>query len=363
MKDMIKEHEMLPLLEKFIKQNQNNRRRKRNGASINEKSGINYEMLYRVLVKYTTETGFVLKVYEINKANEREKKKVQKYWNLLYSTLTDYLYNKQNYTDNYVGQNIKLLKAFLNWLVIERDIVIGQYYKKFYVPYESIPIVVLEPEMLNYLIYSKEFESSLSDTLSTTKDLFVFGCTVGLRFSDLRRLTVHNLEQINHRTYLAVMSNKTQTLTRVMLPEYAMGIIHKYKARKQKRLLPYPLLTPFNIQLKQLAEQAGWNYIVPKIRMKRGKPIEMKTKNSKQYRFCDLISSHCMRRTAVTTMLRLGLEENLVRKISGHSPGSKEFYKYVQLSQSYMDEELSKIHEKISQNMLLLTKNQAFGNN
>jgi hypothetical protein len=57
-------------------------------------------------------------------------------------------------------------------------------------------------------------------------------------------------------------------------------------------------------------------------------------------------------------MLRLGLEENLVRKVSGHAPGSKEFYKYVQFSQSFMDEELGKIHQKFNRNSLILTKNQ-----
>jgi integrase len=82
--------------------------------------------------------------------------------------------------------------------------------------------------------------------------------------------------------------------------------------------------------------------------MRKGKPFEIKAKNRKSYRFCDLVSSHCMRRTAVTTLLRLGLEENLVRKISGHAPGSKEFYKYVQLSQSYMDEELEKIYFRLN---------------
>jgi len=132
-----------------------------------------------------------------------------------------------------------------------------------------------------------------------------------------------------------------------MLPEYAIDILSKYKTNNiQGALLPYPELVSFNEKIKKLGEQAGWVHKIQKIRMRRGRPIEIKTKENKSFRFCDLLSSHCMRRTAISTLLRLGLEENLVRKISGHTPGSKEFYRYVEYSQSFMDEELTKIHLK-----------------
>lgn len=354
---MLKEFEMLPLLEKFTKQNKGKQRRKSNGGLIEANTNKNYEAMIKVLHKFSLHSDFKLVVYEMNRANEREKKKVQKYWKMLYTAFTDYLYNKQSYTDNYVGQNIKLLKAFLNWLAIDKGMMIGQYFKRFYVPNETIPIIVLEPEMLKFLIYSKEFEATLSQALCKTKDLFVFGCTVGLRYSDLKSLTTHNLEAVNGRYYIVNLSKKTQTRTRVMLPDYAVEIIKKYRRKGEKRLLPYHALFQFNINVKLLAAQAGWTHEVPKIRMKRGKPVEIKRKNRRHYRFCDLISSHCMRRTAVTTLLRLGLDENLVRQISGHAPGSKEFYKYVQISQSYMDEELSKIYRKFSQKTLYLPNN------
>jgi hypothetical protein len=47
--------------------------------------------------------------------------------------------------------------------------------------------------------------------------------------------------------------------------------------------------------------------------------------------------SHIMRRTAITTMLMLGMPEYLVRKISGHSANSKAFYRYVNFGQSYIE--------------------------
>jgi integrase len=56
-----------------------------------------------------------------------------------------------------------------------------------------------------------------------------------------------------------------------------------------------------------------------------------------------MISSHTMRKTAITTLLNLGMPETLVRKISGHASNSMEFYRYVKYSDSFMDNETDKI--------------------
>ena len=55
-----------------------------------------------------------------------------------------------------------------------------------------------------------------------------------------------------------------------------------------------------------------------------------------------------MRRTAITTYLALGMPEQLVRRISGHSQGSKEFFRYVRYSDEILDQEISRIHLKFT---------------
>jgi hypothetical protein len=47
-------------------------------------------------------------------------------------------------------------------------------------------------------------------------------------------------------------------------------------------------------------------------------------------------------------MLSLGVPEQIVRKISGHSPGSKEFYRYVHWAQAYQDKATEHVFEKLS---------------
>ena len=47
-------------------------------------------------------------------------------------------------------------------------------------------------------------------------------------------------------------------------------------------------------------------------------------------------------------MYKRQVPENLVRKISGHSPLSKEFYRYVALSQDYQDTQMRKMYDDIA---------------
>ena len=54
-----------------------------------------------------------------------------------------------------------------------------------------------------------------------------------------------------------------------------------------------------------------------------------------------------MRRTAITTLLIMGVPETMVRKISGHAPGSNEFYKYVGIAQDYLNREVKTAYQKL----------------
>jgi intergrase/recombinase len=72
-----------------------------------------------------------------------------------------------------------------------------------------------------------------------------------------------------------------------------------------------------------------------------------KNENNELFNFSDLLSSHCMRRTAITILLRLGVPERVVRDISGHTANSQSFHKYVEFSQSFIDSNIDKAFEKL----------------
>lgn len=335
--------------DQFVKASERGKRTKQNGTRILGKSVKKLAITYKTLKDFSLLKNFPLKIKVFKRDNNREVMRQKNYWSRFYQKFSDYLYNDLDCYDNYVGSVMKDVRTFFNYLINEKYFSIGNYHKKFYIYKEEIEIITLQPEQLNYLIYDKVFESILSEKLLQVKDIFVVGCTVALRYSDLINLQSSNIEIENGQWYLKVQSKKTKTYTRIKLPQYVVQIFLKYN-RNKKRLLPYFNLVRLNLLLKRLAGLAGWTEEKIKTRQKRGVAmvIYKNPKTKENYRFCDHVSSHTMRRTAITTMLRLQMPEYLVRKISGHSAGSKEFHKYVAISQNYLDTETDRVFEKLS---------------
>lgn len=352
----IKEYPLLDLLDRFISDSKRRKRVQKSGKVITAGTIENYKGLRKLLTDFVEKTNFPLRIRPANKLHAREMKTEKNYWKKFYQRFTDYLYSDLDGYDNFVGTQIKLLRSFFNYVNTELLINTGTFHRSFYARSEEIQIVVLTPERLNYLITSKELEEKLSKRLKVVKDIFVFGCTVALRYSDLMKLTRDNLEWINEEVYLNVQSQKTQTYTRVLLPQYAVEITGKYhRNKKQRRLLPYFHKVYMNKYIKELLEIAGFTEQFMRIRQKRGQNFTVyKNRETKEhYRFCDMCTTHTMRRTAITTMLSLGMKEDMVRKISGHAPNSKEFYRYVNYAQAYLDREIKNVHEKLSRKNLV----------
>jgi integrase len=342
------EHPMLPLFQKFLTANKRNTRLMAGGRKLTKGTKANYTFLFKLLSEFSSNKGFPLRVKRL--ANDRRAfVREKRYYSQLYLKFTDYLYVDKNQFDNNVGKCIKELKVFFKWVVIDEGIYIGEFYRKFYVWKEEIPIVVLSTKQLNFLIHNSEFQASLPLRLQKVKDMFVFGCTVALRISDLQALKKSNIERIGNATYLRTMSKKTGTFSKVILPEYAVAIIDRSQ-NKGAFLFKDIRTATVNRYIKEMMAMTEWTYIYPKIRKKRGVPFTLykNEKTKTEYRFCDLITSHTMRRTAITTMLNLGMEEGSVRKVSGHAPGSKEFYKYVKYSQEKLDTDMEIMFKKLA---------------
>lgn len=335
---------MSDYFEKFIAESESKKRLQKNGKAIAKSTIGNYKAFLSNLLKYekiyNLKVSINIKYKHSKRCFNSEKRNYQKF----YKNFTNMLY-KRNCTDNYVGFLFKTVKTFFIYLNQEKGFETGNFYKQFYVIKEEIPIIVLNQEQLRYLIFNSSFDLSLPPNLKTTKDIFVFGCTIGLRFSDLLTLKPKNWVIENGSHYITTTSQKTGIETRIKLPEYAINILKLYKS-KQANLLPYTTLMSFNKKIKLIGLMAGWDNEVGKVRCKRGIKKELKIEG-KSYRFCDLLSSHVMRRTSITSLLTLGMPEQIVRKISGHKSNSKEFYKYVKFSESFQDYETDKAFSKL----------------
>jgi integrase len=262
-------------------------------------------------MEFSEKYNFPLKLKSIQKLNKRSLQQQKKYYEKFYMSFTNYLYKDRGCFDNYVGFNIKNIKTFFNYINKQMILITGDFYKLFHVYKEEIPIVALLPEELNFMIFNEDFEMSLTPRMKEVKDFFVFGCTVALRVSDLLKLTNSNLRIIGEVWYLEVRSQKTATITQIALPEYAINIIKRYSKKRSKYLLPRFNNSNLNKYLKELAVLAGLTQLNNKTRMRQGRVITVNAnqQDKQQVRFSDLITTHTMRRTAITVMLSLGMPE------------------------------------------------------
>lgn len=331
----------------FIQASASGRRYSASGKRISKGTISNYLYALRLLNEYETRYGTALRIQLLHRAPLRVLQKEKNYWARFFVQFSHFLYREKKYFDHYIANVFKSLKTFFNWLQREKGFVTGNYHRSFRVPLQEAVPVVLQPEQLQFLVMNKYFENRLSKSLKRARDIFVFGCTAGLRYGDLMKLKKTYLQQRDGETYLALYTQKTGAAVSIPLPGYALAIVERYKRIAGQYILPRLSCTNLNIQVKKLAQLAGWDQPLPKMRSLRGRMTEIKNKQGGSWKFYEHITAHTMRRTAISSLLMLGVPEAVVRKISGHAAGSKEFYKYVVIAQEYLGSEVKQAYKKL----------------
>ncbi len=345
---MVQHIQFITQFEKFIAASGSGKRCKPSGEKLKPSTVKNYTYILKLLQEFETYTGKELLILYNTGDNNRMLQREKTYWAKFYKDFTRFLYFKKGCHDNFCGHVFKIIKCFFRYLKNVKMINLNPFYERFYVKREDIRVISLLPEQLAFLILDKPFHQQLNRNLRTSKDAFVFGCTTALRFSDLMNLRVRNLEKINNEYFLNYVSVKTETPVKVKLPMYAVDIFFSFSKRKslQSKVFPPIALSNFNNRLKKIGALATWTQPIGKFRKMNGRSVEQKRKTL-LYRFCDLLSSHVMRKTGITFLLALGMPEYLVRKISGHSAHSPSFFRYVNFAQSFMNDELNTAHRKL----------------
>ncbi|WP_262914730.1 site-specific integrase [Christiangramia lutea] len=100
--------------------------------------------------------------------------------------------------------------------------------------------------------------------LNLTRDLFLFSCYTGLRYSDVISI---NKEQFKDN-YIELRMKKTSKKIKIFLKSEVVALIMKYKSSYRKTLFPYRSNVAVNRDLKLLAR---WSKINKRVSFHTGR--------------------------------------------------------------------------------------------
>lgn len=242
-----------------------------------------------------------------------------------------------------IGKYIATIKMFMQWafeMGYHKNII---FQSRSFNPYPfrrdkkhrqqsaKVEIVTINREELKTL---ENTDFSKNERMERVRDLFLFGCYTGQRWSDIEN---YKPEDIVDNAW-QFEAHKTGKYTRVPFVGFcapALNVLRKYDYQ-----LPKITNQEFNRVLKKVFEKAGLNREVTVKRyigqreLKISKPL---------YEFA---SSHMARRTAVTMLLESGMSMLMVMKLTNHSD-TRTLLKYENAGQDALERALINNDEKV----------------
>ena len=147
--------------------------------------------------------------------------------------------------------------------------------------------------------------------LERVRDVFLFQCFTGLRYSDVENLKKSDIRD----NFIEVTTVKTSDSLKIELNQYSRAILGKYKDYQDNKGRALPVITnqKMNEYLKELAELVGINELIRETYYIGNERFDEVTPKYA------LIGTHAGRRTFICNALSLGIPPQVVMKWTGHS--------------------------------------------
>lgn len=158
----------------------------------------------------------------------------------------------------------------------------------------------------------KEYKiSKQKNYLERVRDIFLFQCFTGLRYSDVENLKKSDIKE----NFIEVTTVKTSDSLIIELNDHSKVILEKYKDKYYDNNKALPVITNqrMNEYLRELTELAEINEPVRETYYLGNERIDEVTPKYA------LLSSHAGRRTFICNALSLGIPPQVVMKWTGHS--------------------------------------------
>jgi integrase len=217
------------------------------------------------------------------------------------------------------------IKTFMSWCE-ERGYHSNPAYKKFKAVEEDIECIYLSMDEL-FKLNSYEFENQ---KLNRVRDLYCFSAFTGLRYSDLSSLGDANVFEDE----IKFTVRKTRSIDHVVpLNEHAKRILEKYKGGFHS---PLPIISSQKLN-KNIQEACRIIGIDSKVNITRFSGSRRIDKEIPKF---ELITIHTARKTFVTNSLILGMNQQVIKNITGHKKDAS-FQKYVKIADDFKMSEMN----------------------
>jgi integrase len=172
--------------------------------------------------------------------------------------------------------------------------------------------------------------------LYRVRDVFLFQCYSGLRYSD-----VANLKRCDvHDDFFEITTVKTCDSLRIELNKHTKTILDKYKMYDFPKGKALPVISNqrMNEYVHELCEEAKIDEPVRQTYYKGNERIDVVLPKHK------LVGTHTGRRTFICNALGMGIPPQVVMKWTGHS-GYKAMSPYIDVADEMKAEQMKKFNE------------------
>lgn len=159
----------------------------------------------------------------------------------------------------------------------------------------------------------------LPATLAPVRDVFLFCCYTGLRYSDVLQLHGGNLEPLPDGSgrVLRLMQTKTRTSVSVFLTSIASSLLDKYACAEREgvgaRLLPVLANQTMNRYLKRIGKLAKLTRLVEISEVMHGQMVK------RALPAWELLTMHAARHSFAVQSLLRGVPVAVLQRVMGHS--------------------------------------------
>ncbi|MFC3159495.1 Site-specific recombinase XerD [Chryseobacterium arachidis] len=250
-----------------------------------------------------------LKRYKCNKnlledfeSNCKVKITLGKFDDKLYNKFLKYCIEEKKHSANTLHRNVGLLKTFLLWALNKKYT-----YNNNFITFKKPAKFTTDEIALNFeqveLIYNYDFSDN--KRLERVRDLFVFGCTTGMRFGNYSTISRSDVD--GNFIRVIDLKSKSKNLA-IPLNSISKSILEKYDYK-----LPSITNQKMNDYIKEVFKKLEFTDEIKKTMKYGDELVDQKAE------FWTRISSHTARRSFITIMKNKRVPDKVIMSYTGHT--------------------------------------------